>query len=92
MLSLHEISTLLLAQRSPDRIRKSEVNIGVLIEAGLMERTRPSDPNSGLKLTEKGRDTLRRLENLRNACESGNGLFACPTDGIMQVERANIAE
>ena len=75
MLSLHEISALLLAQHAPDQVLKSKADTEFLVAAGLLERTPSSDRQVGVKLTEKGRDTLRRLEHLGISCENDNGLL-----------------
>jgi hypothetical protein len=75
VLSLHEISALLLVQRSPGLKPRSKIDFEFLIAAGLMEHIPPSDLRLGVRLTAKGHDTLRRLETLGNARANGNDLL-----------------
>jgi hypothetical protein len=76
VLSLHEISALLLVQGSPGLTLRSIADIEFLVATGFMEPIPLSDAYSGVKLTEKGHDVLRRLGPLATVGANGNAY--CP--------------
>lgn len=67
MLSHHQISTLLLIQRSPYSLEFIEHEIAALQYEKLVEIDRPASGDPVARLTSRGRELLRRLDRLGKA-------------------------
>ncbi|SAL83419.1 hypothetical protein AWB74_06600 [Caballeronia arvi] len=70
MLSPHEISTLLLVQRSPHQVEVSGQSTTHLRQEALIEIRRMPTGDSMPLLTQKGQDMLMRLDALWKLCTS----------------------
>jgi molybdenum-dependent DNA-binding transcriptional regulator ModE len=62
MLSHHQISTLLLIQRSPYHLESIGHEIAALQHEKLVEIDRPASGVPSARLTSRGREVLRRLD------------------------------
>jgi hypothetical protein len=67
MLSHHQISTLLLIQRSPYHLESIEHEIAALQHEKLVEIDRPASGDPVARLTSRGREVLRRLDRFSKA-------------------------
>jgi hypothetical protein len=65
MLSPHELSTLLLIQRSPQQVEATGCHAARLRQKALVEITRLPTGHAVPSLTQKGREMLQRLGALR---------------------------
>jgi hypothetical protein len=69
MLSPHEISTLLLVQRSPNQVEVFGQLAARLRQEELVEIQEPPGGQPFPSLTRKGQDVLRRIAEFGRACE-----------------------